>query len=76
MKSLTFSSLICALDLFCSIVAQKGKICSRLLYNRKMLLKSCRPQSGKAYSTHLPIKILKESPSPGSVRDIWYLFFF
>ena len=56
MKSLTFSCLICALNLFCSKIAQKGKICSRLLEPQKFapsakkLLKSCRAQSGKAWS--------------------------
>ena len=45
MKSLTFSSLICALDrgatkpIFCSKVAQKGKICSRLLEPQKVAQK-------------------------------------
>ena len=49
MKSLTFSCLICALNrgatkpIFCSKVAQKGKICSRLLEPQKVApkAKSC-----------------------------------
>ena len=57
MKSLTFSRMICALNrgatkpIFCSKVAQKGKICSRLLEPQKFApnAKSCGAQSGKAY---------------------------
>ena len=52
MKSLTFSCLICALNrgatkpVFCSKVAQKGKICLRLLEPQKFVpnAKSCRAQ--------------------------------
>ena len=55
MKRLTFSCLIymCSKPIFCSKVAQKGKICSRLLEpqkvapNAKTLFKSCQAQSGK-----------------------------
>ena len=57
MKSLTFSCLICALNrgatkpIFCSKVAQKGKICSRLLEPQKVApnVKSCSKELGKAY---------------------------
>ena len=57
MKSLTFSCLIRTLNqgatktIFCSKVAQKGKICSMLLEPQKFApnAKSCRAQSGKAH---------------------------
>ena len=41
MKSLTFSCLIdmCSKPIFCSKVAQKGKICSRLLELQKVAQK-------------------------------------
>ena len=47
---------MCSKPIFCSKVAQKGKICSKLLESQKgapnrrqTLLKSCPAQSGKAY---------------------------
>ena len=42
---------MCSKPIFCSKVAQKGKICSRLLELQKIVpnAKSCRAQSGKAY---------------------------
>ena len=42
---------MCSKPIFCSKVAQKGKICSRLLEPQKFVpsAKSCRAQPGKAY---------------------------
>ena len=63
MKSLTYSCLICALNLFCSKIAQKGKICSRLLEpqkyapSAKKLLKSCRAQSGTSLGSGMPTRL-------------------
>ena len=67
MKSLTFSRLICALNrgatkpIFCSKVAQKGKICSRLLEPQKFVpnakvaeLNRERPTTGNPDSVIVP----------------------
>ena len=59
MKSLTFSCLICALNLFCAKIAQKGKICSRLLERQKFA-----PQAPKSCSKVAEHN--REKPSLGS----------
>ena len=56
MKSLTFSCLICALNLyFAQKFPERQNLLEVTTWNRKKLLKSCRAQSGKAYQqTNLP----------------------
>ena len=55
---------ICSKPIFCSKVAQKGKICSRLLEpqscSKRQQLKSCRAQSEQAQSpgTHLGLQYM------------------